>query len=258
MKTLRPIRPNKGIERDYKRRLDKLVLEMNKSVTYWIKAGYKREVVPTLAMDAKSPSVQMSRILKKRIKQWTIKFDAMADTIATWFADTEQKYTDTALKKAFKDAGFTISLKMTPPIKTAMQAVVYENVNLIKSIPRKYLEEVEGLVMRSILDGRNLADLTDELDKRYDITRRRALLIARDQNNKATDSFNRLRSEELGIKKAVWCHSHGDKEPRQSHLRADGKVFDLKKGCYIDGEYIHCGEKINCSCYYRPIVEGFE
>lgn len=37
--TLRPIRPNKGIEMAYRKKLMKLIDEMQNSVKYWIEAG---------------------------------------------------------------------------------------------------------------------------------------------------------------------------------------------------------------------------
>ena len=158
----------------------------------------------------------------------------------------------------FEDAGFTFDLKMTPAMQNTMQSFIHENVNLIKSIPEKYFTEVEGLVMRSVRSGRDLEYLTDELEHRYSITRRRAILIARDQNNKATEQMNRTRQMDLGIKRGIWRHASGVKEPRHSHEQANGKIFDLDKGLYIDGENIWPGEMINCHCYCEPIIEEFE
>lgn len=88
---------------------------------------------------------------------------------------------------------------MTSQMNNALQATIAENVGLIRSIPEKYFTEVEGLVMRSVARGRDLSYLTDELQKRYGITRRRAAFIARDQNNKATSVVQSARQQALGI-----------------------------------------------------------
>ena len=71
------------------------------------------------------------------------------------------------------------------------RALFEENVNLIKSIPQHYFTEVTGLVQRSASMGRDVEFLADELHKRYEITRRRAEFIARDQSNKATEAIKR-------------------------------------------------------------------
>jgi hypothetical protein len=60
---------------------------------------------------------------------------------------------------------------------------------------------------------------------------------------------------DLGFTKAKWKHSTASKEPRQSHLKANNKVYNIEEGCYIDGEYIQPAEKINCNCYSVPIIE---
>jgi SPP1 gp7 family putative phage head morphogenesis protein len=110
--------------------------------------------------------------------------------------------------------------------------------------------------MRSVARGRDLSYLTDELQKRYGITRRRAALIARDQNNKATSVMQAARQQSLGITQGIWKHSHAGKEPRPSHVKADGKVFELSKGMYLDGKWVMPGEEINCRCTWSPVIPG--
>ena len=38
-------------------------------------------------------------------------------------------------------------------------------------------------------------------------------------------------------------------------MEADGRLFDISKGCLIDGEYIFPGELINCACSFAPVIE---
>lgn len=266
--TLRSIRPNKGIELAYRKKLIKLIDDMQHSVKYWIEAAYKRQEHSILAKD-EIPADAMVRALRKRMNQWNRNFSKEAEKLAQWFVSQNYNYTETAFLDAWKayqnqkfktkleTIGFAVPLKMTPALRNVVKSFIHENVNLIKSIPEKYFTEVEGMVMRSVRSGRDLAYLSDELKRRYGITRRRAILIARDQNNKATEQLNRTRQYEVGIKKGIWQHTPGIKEPRPSHEKADGKIFDLTKGLYIDGEWIYPGEKINCHCTYKPIIEEF-
>ncbi|WP_413194559.1 phage minor head protein [Pararobbsia alpina] len=149
-------------------------------------------------------------------------------------------------------------MKDTLITNNVLQASVAENVSLIKSIQEQYFTQVEGLVMRSITAGRDLKTLTDELEQRYCIARRRAKFIANDQNNKATAQMARVRQQSLGCKKARWRHTGGGKHPRESHVAADGKIFDLNKGLYIDGKWIFPGELPNCGCIGEPIIPGVD
>jgi uncharacterized protein with gpF-like domain len=145
---------------------------------------------------------------------------------------------------------------MTRGMQDAMNATIKENVALIKSIPQQYFLEVEGIVMRGFTKGRDLQLITEELQKRYGITSRRAANIARDQSNKLTATTEQARRVELGLFEAEWIHSGGGKEPRQSHVKAgkEKRRFDVCEGCLIDGEYILPGEKINCRCGSRVIL----
>lgn len=229
-----------------------MVKELNDSVTYWVKADYNKS---GLAQDA-SPVEVLQSAFRKLAKRWTKRFDDMADKLAAKFGDAALVNADVSLSTAFKDIGVTVQFKMTEPMNNALQAVIAENVNLIKSIPEQYLTQVEALVMQSAGRGRDLGYLADELQKRYGITKRRAALIARDQNNKATSVMQAARQTSLGITEGIWHHSHAGKVPRPSHVRANGTKFDLSKGLLLDGEWLLPGEAINCRCTWSAVIPG--
>ena len=252
--TIRAVHPNAGVEAWYRRQLDKQVQEMQASVVYWLSANYRASGA-AVAMDA-SPAVMMRNAMQKLAKRWTRRFDDMAQKLADRFANGAMKNADASLATAFKDAGFTVEFKMTSQMNNALQATIAENVGLIRSIPEKYFTEVEGLVMRSVARGRDLSYLTDELQKRYGITRRRAAFIALDQNNKATSVLQIARQRSLGIIEGEWEHSGAGKEPRPGHVAAGKRKqrFRLDKGCYIDGEWIFPGQKPRCKCTHRIVI----
>jgi SPP1 gp7 family putative phage head morphogenesis protein len=227
---------------------------MQKSTEYWITAGYK-ESGAEVVMDA-SPAVFMRDAMNRLSKRWMKKFDDIAKKLAQKFSLDSMLHSDVSLKNALGDAGFTVEFKMTPAMNNALQATISENVGLIRSIPEKYFTEVEGMVMRSVARGRDLSTLTDELQQRYGITRRRAALIARDQNQKSTSVMQTARQLSLGITQGIWRHSHAGKEPRKSHVAADGKIFELSEGLMIDGELIYPAQKINCRCTWSPVIKG--
>lgn len=229
---------------------------MQKSVVYWLSANYKASGA-AVAMDA-SPAVIMRDAMLKLAGRWTKSFDIVAQKLSQRFAGDTLKNTDVSLHNALESAGFTVEFKMTAPMNNALQATITENVGLIRSIPEKYFTEVEGLVMRSVSRGRDLSYLTEQLEKRYGITRRRAALIARDQNNKATSVMQAARQKSLGITEGIWRHSHAGKEPRPSHVKADGQKFDLSKGLYLDGMWVMPGEEINCRCTWSPVIPGLK
>ena len=251
---LPPIHPNVGITVGYRQRIDKLVAAMQRSIVYWLRAQW-RATPPLLAADA-SPAAELLKSLRMLSSRWLRNFESGAKKLGEYFATSANKRSDAALKTILKDAGFSVKFQMTRAMNDVMQATIGAQVGLIKSIASEHLTEVEGLVMRSVQTGRDLATLTNELEKRYDITRRRASLIARDQNNKATAAMTRVRYEELGMTQAIWMHSGGGKEPRPTHVANSGKPYDVREG-WLDpavNERVWPGTLINCRCVSRPVI----
>ncbi|WP_227242416.1 phage head morphogenesis protein [Paraburkholderia caribensis] len=254
---MRATLPNAALRIAYQRQLEKLVDEMHRSTLYWLRATYRARQ-GEIVQDA-SPARDLADQLARRAKQWRRMFADRAPDLARTFIAGVDKYATSATKQAAVAlTGISVSVKDTLVSNTVMQASIQENVSLIKSIQSEYATEVEGLVMRSVTAGRGLQQLTDQLEARYGITRRRAKFIANDQNNKATAQLARARQLGMGINKARWLHTGGGKNPRHSHVLANGKVFDLSKGLKIDGEYIFPGEKPNCGCVGAPIIPGVD
>lgn len=255
-KILKPVFPNAGIEAEYRLKLDRLVREMNASYVYFLKAQY-RETPPHMAMDA-TPAKEMQRELSLLGKRWAKRIDEAAPKLAEWFSRAAAKRSQDGLRKILRDGGLSVDFKMTAPMRDVLDATLAENVSLIKSIGSQYHTEVEGIVMRSVTAGRDLAQMVTALEGRYPISRKRATLIARDQNNKSTASFVRVRQQELGLK-AKWLHSAGGKEPRPTHVANSGKLYDPVKGWFDPavGKRIWPGSEINCRCVSVSVVDGF-
>lgn len=251
-KTARAVHANKAVEARYRKTLEALIKEMSESTEYWVSAQY-RKAEPVMAEDA-LPASEMAERLKKVGKRWIRRWNALADDIARRFAAGSIKSTDNSFQAALRDAGWAVEFKMTKAMRDVANAAVVENVGLIKSIPQQYFQEIEGIVMRGYSQGRDLATITSELQARYGVTKRRAILISRDQNNKLTAATTQARRLELGIKEALWQHSHSGKEPRKSHVAADGKKFEIAKGCLIDGKWILPGTEINCRCSSKSVL----
>ena len=258
-KILRPVHANAGIRAAYRAKLCAIVDEMARSYGYWIKAGYRANP-PRMALDA-PPAQELRRDLRLLGKRWQDRIDEAAPRLALWFLKSTAKRSDDALRSILRKGGWSVRFSLTPELRDVMIANVEANVSLIKSIGSEYHSEVEGLVMRSVAAGRDLKQLTEDLEDRYDITRRRAELIAVDQNNKATSQLQRTRQLGVGIEEGVWLHSHAGKQPRPTHVANHGKRFDLRTGWFDPDpkvrEHIWPGWLIHCGCTWKPVVKGF-
>lgn len=227
---------------------------MRKSALYWLTATYRST---GLAQDA-LPSAELERSLRKLSRRWHNAFQRLAVSLGKRFASSVESYTDSSIGAKIRAAGMSVPFTQTPAMKDALAAIINEQTALIRSLPSQTMTEVQGLVMRSAARGRDLGYLTNELHDRFGVTKRRAALIARDQNNKATSVMSSARQQSLGITQGIWRHSHAGKVPRPSHVAADGTTFDLKTGLNLDGEWVLPGEAINCRCTWSPVIPGLE
>lgn len=263
---LRPVRPSLGFAQIYRKRLDALIAEMHADTTASIARAFEAmahlesEPLPGVSMFGASdapPAAILVASMRRLGRQWNARFDDASKELAAYFAKEVSKRADGQLENILRRAGFSVPFRITPAMRDALEATVAENVALIKSIGSQYLTAIEGHVMRSVTVGRDLAPLARRLEHQYGVTRRRAALIARDQNNKATAVITRERQNELGIR-AVWLHSAGGKEPRPSHVANTGKEYDPKEGWFDPdvGERIWPGTLINCRCVSKSIIPG--
>lgn len=259
-KTFKPVHPAISLEIEYRRKIECLIDAMNKSVLYWLRASFKANEpeVTALAQDA-LPATVLRKAVRKLARRWQRDFNTAAWDLGNWFGRRVYQRSTRTLHKILKQGGWTVDLKLSAAQRDILHASINENVSLIKSIPSQYFTQVEGMVMRSVTTGRDLHQLTTDLQRNFRVTRRRAELIARDQNNKVNSSLQRARQIELGIEKAVWVHSGGGKHPRPTHVRQNGKEFDIVQGWYdpTERKYIHPGQLINCRCVSRSVIPGF-
>lgn len=243
MKTLDRVYANAGVEKEYQKKLDKLVDAMSKSVMYWVLADYSGRTTR-----------QMALAIRKRIKQWDKIFGKDAEKISEWFVRSMKKHTETGMRTSFANAG--LKLKKGVP-QNIQLGVELENKSLIKSIPEKYFSGVEVVALMALLYNWNKSDLTKELEKRYNITKRRVKTIASDQTHKTNELMKRSICTANGVKYGVWQYTYLSKKPRENHIEMDGTIFDIEKGCpeVGTGEYIFPSERINCSCNFVPVIE---
>jgi uncharacterized protein with gpF-like domain len=252
-------RPNAALEALYRKRLERLVTEMAESVLYWTKAAYRANP-PIMAMD-RTPADYLRAAFAKLRKRWEDRFDAAAGKLARWFAQSAATRSDAVLKRILKDGGLSVRFTPTKAMRDVMEGTVQANVALIKSIPEKYLTQVEGIVFRSVQTGRDLHQLSNDLRHEFGVTKRRAATIALSQNNMATSAMTRARQMELSLQ-AVWIHSHAGKTPRKTHLANDGQPYSPELGWFDPDpkvrKRIWPGQLPGCRCFSRTLIPGFK
>lgn len=245
------LKPNAGIRSAYHAELNRLLRSARNEVMQAV--AHNWQTPQPVAMDAARDI--LGRVIDSLIAKWMTSLNELPKQMAKRFVGQTAGALDRNLSATLKKSGFAVNLQLTETTKEAMRAAVGTNVGLIKSIPGEYLGDVQKMVWECVEGGFDLATLTSNLDHAYHVGRNRCKLIARDQANKAHAVMEQARRKELGITKAIWRHSAAAKEPRKSHVEANGKEFDADKGLYLDGEWILPGQAINCGCTSRSVID---
>lgn len=246
------IKTSEAIHAWYYKELMQIIKDIRKELDEALISEYHSKAKKALANDGISDWI--AHIADYMLDKWNRRLNSISEEVAKDFIDKTVGNYDTRFAAMLRRKGFTVRMQNSERTLDALRAAMGENVGLIKSIGTEYLSKVQMHVWQSVTGGYDLATLTDNLAHDFHIARNRAKTIARDQANKAHAVIEQARRKELGIKEAIWIHSHAGKQPRESHVKAHGKKFDIEKGMYIDGEWILPGEKINCRCGSKAIL----
>jgi len=262
-----PLVYNVSLKLRYQHDLEVLVFAMTKAT----KMEFERLARNTSAMDADdvtpdySVTTQSKRILNALRLKFQKLFNARVSGIVDKMLKNTLKTSAVTLSQSLKQltGGLILNTSSIPKgLEFITQAIVAENVSLIKSIPQEYFNDITGSVMRSISSGNGLFDLIPQIEKYNGITRKRATLIASDQTRKAYSAINRERLTSAGVKKFRWHHSGGSQTPRPSHVAMDNVIFSFDNLPIINADNKGQppvrgipGQAINCLCFMEPIVE---
>lgn len=208
-------------------------------------------------------SLSNTRMDSVRTDDWTDEVDAIFTDIKR-VSDAFPAF----LKQATKNVGSKVNQQNKENFKRAMKAALgvdvlhddagvvqsialftQQNVALIQSLPSRYLDEVEGEVLRNFQQGRRAEQFMGDLEDRYNVAESRAALIARDQISKLNGALTKNRQESLGIEAYFWRTSQ-DERVRESHAELEGQRI-LWSDPPEEG---HPGSAINCRCTADPDV----
>jgi hypothetical protein len=293
---LAPVRPSAGVRAWYEKQLTKLVGEMFRDVASELVPLYSRADREGPITWATFPHGEMNHKLSNLEEKWVEICNERALSIAFEAVYMALRHHDLAFADALKKVGiqvppptvlgdrtavtmdsiadtehiwrkFAVKFDMTDRLKQTIKNQLKDNVDLISnrrikdgpSIPKKAFGEIRKMAKESIEKGRDVVGFTKNLEDRFGVTRRRAALIARDQNNKMTALFHRTRQLDCGITEAEWQHTGASLHPREEHEDFDGQSYPVDEGHDFDDGFglVLPGEAINCGCLSSSIIPGY-
>lgn len=164
-------------------------------------------------------------------------------------ADRVSSVNRSAVEKQISSAvGTQVFAGPTPGGTT--RSFIRENVRRVTTLPEEFFNDVEDIVNRGFRQGRGAEWMTDEIAKRFEITRNKAALIADDQTNKLNGQLTRARQTSLGITRYRW-RTRRDDRVRPTHAAREGRIFSWDNPP-SDG---HPGEPIRCRCDAEPVLD---
>lgn len=223
---------------------------------------------------AKTAPQDISVALQELRVRWEPVFEKRSHAIGGWFTSESDKDARIDVQKMLEPYGLgTVSPHFEKAHLETVQGVLKENVEMIRSIQKKYFDDIKKALDDSGSGGfldleaihKALMPLVKERGKAMN---RRIAGIARDQCSKASGLLTRTRSMATGITEGIWIHSNAGREPRPGHLEAGKKQarFNLATGLLVDNasatakrpdvRHAFPGHEICCRCTYRPYLEG--
>lgn len=135
-----------------------------------------------------------------------------------------------------------------------------DNVRLIKSIPERYLNDVESIVLSNVRAGNRSGQIVSLLRDRFHVSKNRAKLIARDQTSKINSNLTKMRQQAVGFEFFEWIDVD-DERVRHRHSQISKRKTKYGIGVYRwddlpknnKGQRISPGDDYQCRCFARPV-----
>lgn len=143
----------------------------------------------------------------------------------------------------------------TAPTGEAMRQLLAAQVDLITSIPLEAAQRVHGLTLEGISNGGRAAEIASRIRETSDVTKNRAMLIARTEVARTASVLTQVRATHIGSTHFIW-RTAGDAAVRPSHRALNGKAFrwDQPPLCDEPNHRALPGQIWNCRCVAEPII----
>lgn len=144
----------------------------------------------------------------------------------------------------------------TAPTGATMQALMGEQVSLIKSIPLDAAKRVHKLTIEGIEDSTRASEISKAIQASGDVAKSRADLIARTEVARTASTLTEARALHVGSPGYFWRTS-GDSDVREDHRELEGKFIRWDDPPIADkrtGRRAHAGCIYGCRCYPEPVL----
>ncbi|MCC8066035.1 MAG: minor capsid protein [Clostridiales bacterium] len=231
--------------------------ELDREVSIFEQKANEIEVKTESALDCAAVWTKQVKALKKKAEEyWDPMRVATYNAYQTVLAHKKQMTEPMAkAEKILKGEVYAESLKKW----TA------ENISQIKSIPSETLGNLEQTILNGYRSGATIGQMKKEIQSEYDVSKRKAELLARDQVATLNAQVTKMQQTDAGVKRYKWSSSN-DSRVRDCHKALNGQTFSWDdppemwymtktKGKVFTGRRCHPGEDYCCRCVALPIFD---
>ena len=135
------------------------------------------------------------------------------------------------------------------------EALMNEQVNLIKSIPIEAAQRVHKLSTEALSTSTRASEIMEEILRTGKVTESRAMTIARTETSRASSNLTEARARSIGSKGYIW-RTAKDADVREMHQHLEGVyiAWDAPPVAGSNGERAHAGCIYNCRCWPEPVI----
>lgn len=228
-------------ERNYARQLSAVAREVGVIV---------RGFAPRGELLAPSELLQSLRAYSDLLRPW-------ARAVATRMIMNVARRDERAWAQAGEDLARNLRREVLyAPTGAVMRALLEAQVQLITSLPTQAAQRVHRLSIEAVTEtGTRAKQLADEIMRTEDVTKVRALLIARTETSRTATAMTQARAHFIGSTHFIWETSR-DSDVREIHRKLQGKVFrwDDPPVAGEKGERALPGAIYNCRCWPSPVI----
>lgn len=109
-------------------------------------------------------------------------------------------------------------------VQETLSQVIEWNVSLVRDVSDETRRRISNAVFSGLQARKPAREVAKDIREAIGMSRRRSLLIARDQTVKLGERLNRARQEQAGLTHFKWRHS-GKADPRSWHKARNGNVY---------------------------------
>ena len=144
---------------------------------------------------------------------------------------------------------------ISPGARAALPELIQRDAERIALLTRQHIDAVQEQIAAGLEKGMSVPEMEaqfSDLPFRRDVVHRMAI----DAVNKVQESVKRANDQAMGFTEGVWIHVPGQFESRRSHIKMNGKRFNLQQGMFDPevNRFIHCAELPYCRCVYRTVI----